>query len=141
MYNEGKYINSLIRISTIKEIKDVPRSKGEGEISEEEKEKIEYRIKKYGLMYYFADPVKCRIHLTDEGLRMYHTIIHQRPGYYNLIPETDGSGYIMELECCELNIIHYFFRFGKQVTILEPESTRKRFIQMYREPLDNYRDI
>ena len=62
-------------------------------------------------MYYFADPVKCRIHLTDEGLRMYHTIIHQRPGYYNLLPETDGSGYIMELECCELNIIHYFFRF------------------------------
>lgn len=97
-------------------------------------------IDKYGVPYIrgYMDG-KIRLRLTAQGMANFKAWINQRPKYSgNLpLPEEDGS-YILEFECSKRQIWNYFFKFGADVEIIEPNDLKERFISGYRNALNVY---
>ncbi len=72
------------------------------------------------------------VRLTEKGRKFYNSILHMRPRKF----DEDGDVYVFR--CTEKQIENYFFKFGGEAEILEPESLREKLRGMYRNALTVY---
>ena len=88
---------------------------------------IETAIKKKEIRFLFGETTKIKIYMTKEGVRKYQYMIHQRPKYYSVHKKER----VYEFHCTERQIINYFFKFGEDAIVLEPEGLRIRMRDLY----------
>lgn len=127
----SEYRIASIRLSQIAEIKARARSLGSGKITAKEARKIEERIKDSDIQYLIGEPKLFTIKLTPLGMIMYDYKFSERPVYDDLVKNDPDGTYIMQITATERQIKNYFFAFGKEAIILQPNNMidwmRERF--------------
>lgn len=99
------------------------------------------QITKKGVMFVSSDIIKSKIRLTSAGLVMYNNMSFLRPLYKDCVTEIDENGvvtYLCSFECTELQILFYFFKYGIDAEIIEPENLRDKFKEKYKKALEIY---
>jgi hypothetical protein len=123
------------RLSRLSEPEVDTRAKpGSGRLPAVEQTEIKTSLAKGDVSFLsdFGKKSEIRIRLTEKGKKMYNKIIHMRPRKVG----EDGDIYLFD--CTDQQIVNYFFKFGADAEILEPERLRKRFGNMYRQALNVY---
>lgn len=127
------------RISALKSV-DGEKSKSaflkKERIKQLEKQ-LEQVIVKRGVQFLSSEEERITVRLTEEGVRKYHRQIHLRPKLANLKEEIKVDTDLV-FSCTEAQAEFYFFKFGRDVEIVQPQRLRERFISLYREALKKY---
>lgn len=128
----GPWAIGSIRLTSIMELDDQGR---DIVITQNKQEAIEEAIRTKGAQFLSDDKGQERIvvQFTKRGEKMYKSMLHLRPQY-----RKKKSNRIYEFECPAYQARNYFFKFGKDVTILEPASLASQFKWEYQKALDNY---
>lgn len=103
-------------------------------LTKDEIDKIRKRVEKCSVQFLVEERETIRVRLTERGVEKYWEQLHLRP-----VKDTDASSkneYVFQ--CTQRQAEYYFFKFGADVEILEPESLRKRFAEMYQCAADQY---
>ena len=123
-YPGAEFKVTSYRISRILKIKDGPY-RLTGRLTRGEQALVEKRLKAVGVQFLVGDPEHIAVRLTRTGLRMFHAQNHLRP-----IPiKVEGDVY--HFDCAPKQIESYFFKFGGEAEILEPELLRSQFRERY----------
>ncbi len=127
---DEKRITSF-RISRIEKIAIM--SSMSGFLSSQRIDEIEKELQTKSPQYMAGELTDVEVLFTTKGLELFDRHLYLRPTVYTKI---DTNRYIFH--CTEMQALHYFFKFGRDVQILSPEHLRERFISYYREALAAY---
>lgn len=119
------------RISNLKDIK-VIKSKA-AKINHSEKALLHKELEKKGVQFLGNDSEKIKVLLTDAGKKMYNSMLFLRPDYIDVEEES-----IYCFDCTALQIEFYFFKFGKEARIVEPQHLKEKFINGYADAMKFY---
>lgn len=103
-------------------------------LTKDEIDKIRDKVEICSVQFLVEEQETIRVRLTERGVEKYWEQLHLRP-----VKDTDASSeneYVFQ--CTQRQAEYYFFKFGADVEILEPESLRKRFAEMYQCAADQY---
>ena len=123
-------VPASFRISRIKDIKDPVTSYGSGKITQKDIKELNRRIKENGVPYIIGDTLEVIVRVTAYGLKMYNSIIQNRP-IYTEINKNDDGGAVLTFRTTTMQITNYFFRFGKEAFIISPKETREWMKERY----------
>lgn len=123
---------SSFRLSFINKA-EIYLSKG-SHISKEKGQEIEAELKKRTIQFMAGDTSLIKVRFTNKGLDNYQRQLYMRPCVYK---KEDSNTYIFE--CTEQQASNYFFKFGWDAEIIEPESLRNNFIKRYESALRTYK--
>lgn len=118
------------KISTLKDIR-LEKSKS-GYLHPLEVRNLKKALAGKGIQFLVSEDITLKVRLTERGLDSFRHQLNLRP----TPTETDHG--IYTFHCSREQALFYFFKFGKEVEILEPEELRSTFINMYREALKVY---
>ncbi len=113
-------------------------------MSKEEIKQLRSLVNQYSAPYLkgICDPI-IKVRLTQTGMSNYKAWINQRPKYIGN-PETIESGdekqFVLTFNCSKRQIQNYFFKFGADALITEPEDLRDLFSKMYDKASDLYKN-
>ncbi len=96
---------------------------------------LEKAVKEQGIQYLSGQKSHIRIRLSREGISKYRRLTFQRPPFTSI----EGAGkdiYVFDIPEYQAQV--YFFKFGRDAVILEPETLKQDFINRYREALAAY---
>jgi len=131
------YIIASFRLSRISEIKPHSRSFGSGKVTQNEKKRIESRIKNSSIPYLVGEPTEYVIKLSPLGMIMYDYNYSRRPVYEDIEDNHDGT-FTMIIKATERQIKNYFFAFGKEALILSPDNMKEWMVQKYTDATNYY---
>lgn len=120
-----------IRISNIAGARLVRRKSGK--LTARQKAELETILADNGPQFLADDTHDILVRLTPDGINRYNYQLALRPEYIQII-EPD----IYVFRCSERQIEYYFFNFGKDAVILEPENLRQHFAGRYRTAAEAY---
>lgn len=126
-----KSVFSSFRISRIEHIELLGHT--DHSFDKQEQKQLEDRISRQNIQFLLPDSVTVKLRFTKEGLQKYQAQSYLRPSFTNKI-----SDFIYEFQITPFQASAYFFKFGKDVEILEPESLRNYFINEYTAALHAY---
>ena len=63
---------------------------------------------------------------------MYQTILHQRPSYIH----KDGNLYTFN--CTRRQAANYFFKFGKEALVQQPQELHEQMLQNFKDAVSTY---
>ncbi|NLZ27655.1 MAG: WYL domain-containing protein, partial [Firmicutes bacterium] len=121
---EPSYQSASFRLSNMLSV--IPVRSRSGYLTEKEKENLNKEIQQKGAQFLTANITDVRIKLTESGVQKYNNQIHLRPACKEILP-----GNIYCFQCTEIQAEYYFFKFGKDAMVMEPESLATRFKSMY----------
>ncbi len=137
------YTCHSIKLTRIKKCRD---SGYEFTHSKDEEQMIQNLKVKFGSAYMpgklsYNKIRKTKIRLTTYGFEeLFLKIkVHQRPLPLSVTGPDEKGDYELEFDCSFSQISNYFFSFGKEAEVSEPESVRKWFADRYREAAELYR--
>ena len=104
-------------------------------ISKDNVKNIETAILNNGVQFLTSDLVELKVKFSDKGIEDFNRQIYMRPNRFEKI---DDNVYLFK--CSEIQAINYFFKFGKNIEILEPISLRDKFIRRYSKALEIYKE-
>lgn len=131
--NEEKIAS--FRISQLISVTQRPKSYRSGRVTSNEREQIIKKLQVEGVQFLLGEQTQIKVRLTDSGRKMYASQLHLRP---IRIRTDDDCDNIYCFNCTETQAKFYFFKFGKDVEILSPNSLRETFIKQYRDALNCY---
>ena len=76
-----------------------------------------------------------KLKFNSKGIEDFTRQIYMRPIRFERIEDD-----VYLFKCSEVQAINYFFKFGKNIEILEPISLREKFINRYSKALQVYKD-
>ena len=106
-----------------------------GKISDQEARQIQRGLQQKSVQFVSGRSSTIKVRLTDAGIKKYEAQLHLRP---NTIGRDPADDHIYLFECTEAQILYYFFSFGKDVMVLEPQSLAEKFTADYKEALQQY---
>ena len=104
-------------------------------ISKDNIKRIEDALLNNDVQYLVSDLIDIKIKFTNKGLESFNRQIYMRPNNFEIV---DNNTILFK--CSEVQAINYFFKFGKNIEILEPKSLRDKFIYRYSKALDIYKE-
>lgn len=106
-------------------------------IPQEAMKRLEKRVGEAGVQYLSSEKsiARIRIRLSPRGIKKYKSWTFQRPAYACIEGEKRDI-YVFEIPYYQALV--YFFKFGADAVVLEPEGLRNRFLGMYQEALKEY---
>ena len=134
-----KLFPTSFRISRIEAVKLTDLEIG---IKKTDAEEIQNRIDKKGIQYIFEynpDNPVIRVRLTEEGMKKYRKILHNRPSYETVTQDQDGYIY-MDFYQSTGQILYYFMQFGKEAVIMLPGWLKDKMLNMYSEAAEAYQN-
>ena len=138
------YSLASFRISRIQDdtIIEHAKSYGSGSIPESKRKAISAKIEANGVQFLMADEEIIRIQLTPAGLQMYNTMHYMHPASSSVrsIERQEDGSVIYEFSCTRRQIEYYFFKFGKEATVLEPTDLVEKFKGQYKDALAQYEE-
>ena len=126
-----KFVPASFRISRIEHLELLGHSGCL--LSKSDAKLLDKRISELDIQFLLSDSVKIKIQFTKEGFQKYQTQSYLRPAYTEKIANS-----IYEFQITKYQAIAYFFKFGKDVEILEPEDLRTYFKSEYAAALQSY---
>lgn len=98
---------------------------------------LERKADSVGIQYLLneADVTHMRIRLSPDGIKHYRQWTFQRPMYSGIEGE-EKDIYIFDIPYYQAVV--YFFKFGGDAVVLEPDSLRERFRRMYEDAVRAY---
>lgn len=106
-----------------------------------EKKELDSMVSRNLTAFIVGGETKVKVKLTPEGERFYRNIITSRPAYESIEEDSD-SGHkgdmIYTFNCSTKQIENYFFTFGDEAEILEPENLRRKFAARYKAAMNLY---
>lgn len=120
----GPWKTGAVRLSNVKTAECQKKSV---HLSADEIKAVRSEIKKRGIQYLSdsEDPIRVVVQFTPYGEKLYRQILHLRPACKK---KTD---LIYEFECPLYQADTYFFKFGHNAKILEPQFLADRFKRKY----------
>lgn len=110
-------------------------------LKENEKEILDNMVRKNLTAYIIGGEKNIKVRLTPDGTRFYRNIVTSRP-VYESIEKDKAPGHkndmIYTFNCSPKQAENYFFTFGDEAEILEPESLRKKFAARYKAAMNVY---
>jgi hypothetical protein len=128
---DGEEMIASFRISRLEKLRLGKRSQ-RGKLTREEARDIEKKLRRTGVQYLVGQESEILLRLTEAGQREFTQRSYMRPN-----PDS-VEGDLYRFSCTERQIRNYFFSFGRDVQILEPESLRREFLEGYRQALAVY---
>ena len=133
---EGTWNPGSVRLSLITDCTTLPQP---GSLSAEEAADLQAAIQKKGIQFLSnapdsERPQKIVVRFTREGRKMYHQMLHLRP-MYDGVPNGLEYTFMTTLRQAE----YYFFKFGHNVKILEPEVLADKFRRRYESAAKHYK--
>ena len=125
-----------LRISRITETKKLSRT---SHITIQEQKYIEETIRNKGIQYIVSQESEIKVVLSEQGFKLYKSILYLRPKYKDIIQKEDE--WLLTFMCAEEQIKNYFFQFGKEAMVKSPESLKKWFADKYADAAEIYRKI
>lgn len=104
-------------------------------ISQADREAIENGIQNRGIQFLSSQTgiETIVVRLTEQGRQLYKRILNQRPA---LAKKQNDDLY--EFQCTVFQAEHYFFRFGQEAVIIQPESLKETLRKRYEAALQVY---
>ncbi len=134
-YLVGYTDDNLVSFRLSKIYKANIRRSQSGFLSKEKIQEAEKTVYDQGPQFLAGELQDVVVELTDKGIEKYRNQIHLRPECHRI--ENDRIYYF---RCTQLQALFYFFKFGRDVTILSPQDLRDRFVRYYEQALENYRN-
>lgn len=134
-----KLLPTSFRISRIEAVKLTDLVKG---IKKTDEEELRTRIDKKGIQYIFSwgqEESDICVRLTEEGMRKYRKILHNRPSFKSAVPTEDGC-IDMIFNQSATQVSYYFLQFGKDAVILSPGWLKKRMENIYLDAAKAYKE-
>ena len=131
----GPWRLGSIRLSMITDCEDAFES---SDIQAEQIAELDAAIRKNGIQF-LSDathtdlPERIVVEFTKQGKQMYHKMLHLRPMYSNRPGEL-----VYEFLVTRQQAESYFFKFGHNVKILEPEDLAEKFRRKYESAAKQY---
>lgn len=127
----GPWRIGAVRLSNIR---NAECQKKTGYLSADDKKAISKEIKNRGIRYLSdnENPIKVVVQFTPSGEKLYRQILHLRPICKK------KNGLIYEFECPQFQADTYFFKFGHNVKILEPQFLAEKFKRKYQSAARQY---
>lgn len=119
----------ISRIEKIKEIKSV-----RGFIKAADQKKLIDAIQEKGIQFVGSNINEITVRLTDSGIKKYNKQVHLRPTVSKIINKHD-----FVFRTTETQIEYYFLKFGSDAEILQPESLRNKFRELYLNAYNAYK--
>lgn len=135
-----KMLPSSFRLSRIESVRWTDLEQG---MSDADAEEIQKRIDERGIQYVFAGENKDHedvvVKLTEEGMRKYRQVLHNRPMFSTVKEEEDGS-IRMTFDCSYEQVMYYFLQFGKDAVVVSPDILRERMENTYTQAAEAYKE-
>lgn len=121
-----------IRLSSVKSCSLQSKNSA---ISAADKKKIEDGLRKHGVQYLSSNEElkKILVQFTPNGEKMYYRLLHLRPAC-----TAKYENRVYEFTCSQWQAINYFFKFGADVKILEPQKLACSFYKRYQAAAKQY---
>lgn len=123
----------VLRISRITETKKLSRT---SHITIQEQRYIDEVIRTKGIQYIVSQDSEIRVALTEQGYKLYKSIIYLRPKHTNIT--SNGGKWILTFMCAEEQIKNYFFQFGKDAMVISPDHLKQWFSEKYIDAANAY---
>ncbi len=107
-------------------------------ISKDNKNELDKLLIERTAMFITTDSIDIKVKFTEKGLESFKRILYMRPQFYKI---DKNDKYLYTFNCTELQAIHYFFKMGWDVQIIEPISLREKFIQRYSRAIKSYQGM
>lgn len=122
---DGPWTPGAIRLTSVKDYKRLEQASF---ISKTETKNLEEAIQKNGVQYLSDNHTtqKIVVEFTPRGERLYRQLRHLRPMY-----TAKSAPLVYEFDCTLFQAETYFFKFGHDVKILEPEILAEKFYRRY----------
>lgn len=128
---EDKKYPSTFRISALQSVK--PEKSKSAFLKKSERKELVQLIASRGVQFMSGSEEDIRVRLSTAGQNKFRRQTHLRPMQ---IGEPDGDEYVFR--CTEAQAEFYFFKFGKDAEILQPEDLRQRMATMYKYAAEMY---
>ncbi len=131
-YLVGLGDDGAITTNRISRIDDV-RPYGRRILSQAEKKRIDKSINDSGPQFVRDDSEEFKVRLTRNGIRQYKMIYYNKPHHVRV---EENNTYVFV--CSRRQFTTFFFRFGADALVLEPESVKEQFEKRYKKAFDAY---
>ncbi|MDE7439359.1 MAG: WYL domain-containing protein [Clostridia bacterium] len=127
-----------LRLSRIKEV-NAERKKSNA-LSEFRIKEISEKLAEFGPTFVNEEEVTVKVRLSPAGISHYVYSVMHRPMHIDVEHESNGRDAedVFVFRCSERQAQYFFFRFAGEAEILEPQSLREKFRNLYQSGLNNY---
>lgn len=119
-----------LRLSRIKSVEVLHDS--EFEFSDSEIDEIKKMISEKGVQFLRGELQTIRVEFTHIGLNMYRDLLFQRPQMHS------SEENIYTFKCTPAQAEYYFFKFGAEAKIIEPDELKQKIVDMYVKAMEAY---
>lgn len=119
-----------IRLSRIEKIRIVGKATP---IADSVIKQINEDLSEFGPTFVTEQKTTIKVKFTSKGLESYEYSVMHRPMHIAI--EEDN---VYVFYCSEMQAMYFFFRFAGDIEILEPQSLRNKFRELYQEGLNKY---
>ena len=119
------------RIATLQNDIRIENSKS-GYLHPADKTLLKNKIAENGVQFLISDNASIKVKLTQQGIHSFNHQLNLRP------TPTEINGDVYTFNCSIDQAKFYFFKFGKNVEMLEPEDLREYFSKGYLEAYEVY---
>ncbi|MBR4948562.1 MAG: WYL domain-containing protein [Clostridiales bacterium] len=123
----------VLRVSRIIESKKFSRT---SHITAQEQKNIDEVIRTKGIQYIVSQDSEIKVVLTDQGYKLYKSIIYLRPKHTDITHK--GDKWVLTFMCAEEQIKNYFFQFGKEAMVISPDHLKQWFLDKYTDAVNSY---
>lgn len=102
-------------------------------LDKKDKKELDKRISAQDIQFLLSDSINIKLRFTKEGVQKYQSQSYLRPSYAK-----KSANDIYEFQLTALQAFAYFFKFGKDVEILEPANLRTYFKHEYESAVNIY---
>lgn len=102
-------------------------------LKESDKKRLAQAIVSRGVQFMVGDDEVVKVRLTDEGKHKYRRQTHLRPTLTEKCSEN-----VFVFHCTAAQAEFYFFKFGKDAEILEPQHLRDKILSLYEKAAAAY---
>lgn len=126
------YKIGTFRVSRIKNIRSLKSPSGKLTITEQKE--LTQLLQAKGPQFLSGDDIDVTIRLTKEGIKKYNNQITLRPLFMEIVNDNE-----YQFRCTESQILYYFLKFGRDVTVVSPNYLKDKFKRFYESALNNYK--
>lgn len=108
--------------------------KAKAVLSKGEIDEIHNRLATESPAYFLGNSTTIKVRLTEKGIASYNARLYSRPEKIDSL----SSSNVYVFDCTPMQAYNYFFPFGDQCEILEPEFLRVRFQETMQKTLSLY---
>ncbi len=132
----GRKTYLSLRISDITGVRKIHSLSSEEKLTKQEKDELKTLLEDKGAAFIGMPSAYSIVKLTAKGVNMYRKMLFLRPAYVKVCNRNE---YLFDCTMSQLEF--YFFKFGKEASVIGPSGIRGRFRKSYGKASDAYNEM